>query len=68
MTDVTAGARVQLTVDITLGQVYGAGWTFDQIQKDAARGAVTQLQRLLDGKASIIGEPVVTVVWAKDQR
>jgi hypothetical protein len=68
MSDVTAGARVQLTVDVSIAQVYGAGWTFDQIQKDAARGAIAQLHRLLDGKASIVGDPIVTVVWAKDQR
>lgn len=69
MGDVTASARVQLTVDVPIAAVYGKGWTFEQIQQDAAASAIGRLKKVLrDTDAQVIGEPVVTVVWAKEVR
>lgn len=65
MSNVTAGARVELTVEIRLADVYGAGWTFEQIQKEASTAAIKRVRELLGNNAEVIGTPLVTAIWAK---
>lgn len=66
MTDISAGARIRVVVEVQLAAVYGKGWTFEQIQKDAAETAIARVRKLLDGEATVIGDPKVTVVWANE--
>lgn len=67
----TARAKVQLTVEIETGGLYGEDWTTGQIYKQAESGAREILKRRLiesekitldESKISIIGEPIISTI------
>lgn len=72
-----ARARVQITVELFVGDAWGEDCSFAQIKKQAIESAEGALMRGLvlnclqsgrDSKtdATIISEPTVTAIWSED--
>ena len=66
---VTARAKVQLTVEIETGGLYGEDWTTGSIYKQSETEAkrilirrLTESHSLDEAKIHIIGEPVVSTI------
>ncbi len=71
----TATARVRLTLDIPVGDSWGADCNIAQIEKQAAESAIGLIRNAGDfgrlysaGRIEIIGEPQVTAVLVRSDR
>lgn len=70
MADVTARARVQITIEFDVGSQYGKGWTIDQITNDvsiAAENTIAEMIRVSHSKAVMIGTPAVLAIITRPQ-
>lgn len=77
---VKAHARVQITLDIPVTDVWGDDCKVDQIHKQAAESAIQELRlgvsihalqaggRRPNVEATIVGEPRVTIVLVEEDR
>lgn len=63
-------ARVEVRLEVVLGQPWGPEAAISDVWKSAAREAVEAVQRLIarDGSIRILGDPVVTAVLSTEPK
>lgn len=69
MTKTTAVAKVQITLEVNPGSIWGGDCPLDQVYKQAAEGAVNIISRIIKGHGmvSIVGTPkVLNIVTEKE--
>lgn len=69
MRNLQSRARVQVTLDIVVPDVWGADCPMDQIWRQAKDSALNILSKGLGpGPTPIVGEPKVTAVLVEEER
>lgn len=66
MSNVKATARVQVTLEVTLSQPWGAECNFAVLQKAAKEDALMRIQKLSGSDVRIVGTPKVTAVLVEE--
>lgn len=66
--NVSATARVQVTLEVTVGSTWDDDCQVGQIYKQATVEALAALDKVLPGRIRIVGTPLVTAVAVEAER
>lgn len=76
MSDTRVTARVQLTIDVQVGDVWGGDCSMEQVQTQAIESALASIHLAFDGKNGaprpserrLVGEPVPVATITRRER